>query len=494
MPQNRSAKVLLGIALGVVLMAAFPMTAFAGINDLPSPVGSSATNPDDEDDTSSWWRRGWGNSLTPEFTLTVPSADPPVLGMIYTVDRDPGTEIDETQPAAYDYAWDPAGTALSHDLDILGIYGSNPALFVAPEPGARLPYEGVWQFHWSFFNSSEMATRTITGSFGIDVTPPAPVTKLVARPYVGYTGPTSGVWFDSRRATVVWEDMEYDDLSGTAAYEVWVNDKRLEFPSGTPRYTYHLGHTFTSATIEDMPPGKNKVAVVTVDRATNTAQPAVTYFHSDTDVPIVNITKPSAGGYVGKSGVFTATATDGAGIQSVRFYIDGVLVYTDSAAPYELAKDMSAYANGTHKVKVIAKDMFGREVYEVRDFILDKTPAKLTSVSDSPDPFYPVLLDGYGDYSNVKFWTNEKVTAYVYYYSSSGSLFASRSGARNAGWGQLRWDGRDSSGKVGLGTFKYRVVVVDQAGNKTYSAYSTSTIRNYQLVRVSDNAVKVIPR
>lgn len=493
MPQSRSAKVLLGILLAVVLMAAFPLTAFADLNDVPEPLGTSSTNPNNPG-KDSWWRHGWGNSLTPDFTLTTPSAVPPVLGMIYTVDRNPGTEIDETQGEAYNWAWDAAGTALTHDIDVLGAYVSNPALFAATEPGARLPYEGRWQFHWSFFNSSEIATRTITGEFGIDVTPPLPVTKLVARPYVEYAGPTSGVWFDSRRAVVVWEDIEYDQLSGTAAYEVWLNDKLLEFAPGVPRYAYHLDHAYTSYTIEDMPPGKNKIAVKTVDRATNTAQPAVTYFHSDSDVPVVKIVNPVVGGYVGKSGYFKATATDGAGIQNVRFYIDGVLVLNDTAAPYELAKDMSAYSNGTHQFKVIARDMFGREVVETRDFILDKTPALLTSVSDTPDPFYPVLLDGYRDYSTVKFWTNEKVYATVYYYKANGSVFTGRSGPRAAGWGALTWDGRDLAGQVGLGTYSYRVVLADQGGNKTYSGLYTSTIRDYELIRISDNAVRVVPR
>ncbi|PKQ30352.1 MAG: hypothetical protein CVT60_00690 [Actinobacteria bacterium HGW-Actinobacteria-10] len=494
MPQSRRIKVLLGIVLAAVLVAAFPLTAFADINDLPSPIASSATNPDDVNDPGSWWRRGWGNSLTPEFTLSVPSADPTVLGMIYTVDRNPGTEIDETMVDAYDIAWDPEGTWLTHTLDIRGIYGSNPALLAATETGARLPFEGRWQFHWSFFNAAQVATRTITGDFGIDVTPPLPVTKLVARPYVSYAGPTDGVWFDSRRAYIVWEDKEYDQLSGTAAYEVWVNDKRLEFDADSPRYVYHLDHAYTAATLEDLPPGKNKIAVKTVDRATNTAPPTVTYFYSDPDVPVVKITKPAAGGYVGKNGLFTATATDGAGIQSVRFYIDGVLVFTDTVAPYEFAKDMSVYANGTHEIKVIAKDMFGREVADVRDFILDKTPAQLLYVSDSPDPFYPVLIDGYKDISTVNFWSDERVYAYVYYYNSNGSLFTGRSGARASGWSQFYWNGRNLENEVGLGTYGYRVVLVDRAGNQTVGGLQTTTIRDYELVRVSDNAVTVVPR
>lgn len=493
MPQYRRSMVLLGIILTAVLVVAFPLVAGAGINDLPSPLGSSSTNPYNSD-ADSWWRQGWGNSTTPDFTLNKPSADPPVLGMLYAVDRNPGTEIDETQFAAYDHAWDSVGTALTHDIDILGIYGSNPALFAATEPGARLPFEGRWQFHWSFFNNSETATRTITGDFGIDVTPPLPVAKLISKPYVDYVGATAGVWFDSRRAYTVWEDMEYDALSGTAAYEIWLNDKRLEITPGKPMYTYHLDHTYTATTIEDLPAGKNKIAVKTVDRATNTAPATVTYFYSDPDVPVVTITRPAAGAYVGKAGLFEARATDGAGIQSVRFYIDGVLVFTDTTAPYGVAKDMSAYANGAHQLKVIAKDMLGREVTAIRDFTLDKTPALLTSITDSPDPFYPVLLDGYRDISTVNFWSNERVYAYVYYYKSNGAMFTGRSTPCLSGWNQLRWNGRDLEGNVGLGTYSYRVVLVDRAGNQTIGAWQTTTIRDYELIRVAGNAVMVVPR
>lgn len=494
---RRSRVLVLALAL-VFALTCVPATAYASINDMPpNELGTSSTNPFNEE-RDYWWRLGWGNSLYPQFELALPqgtSADTPpqVLGALYVVDRSFATEIDETRPQDYDHAWDPAGTWLSHSLDIRGIYGSSPVAFAATEAGARLPFEGQWWFHWSFFDTSEVASRTITGPFGIDVTPPLPVAKLNSKPYQSYSGPT-GVWFPDTRAYVVWEDKEYDALSGTGAYEVYVNDVLVAFPDGRPKYVYHLGHTFTSATIEDLPPGKNRITVKTVDRATNTAPGVTTYFYSDPDTPTVDVTFPPADGLVGRNAVFTANATDGAGIQYVEFLVDGATIGKDTTAPYSLAKDMIAYANGSHTLQVKAKDMYGRVASQSRAFTLDKTAPSLSSISDTSDPFYPIIQEGYKDTSTVSFYTNEKVYAYVHYYKANGQLFTSRSATRGPGWASIVWDGRNSKGEVGIGDYRYRVAVKDAAGNETWSGTYLSTIRDYELVRIAPNAVKVIPR
>jgi len=345
-----------------------------------------------------------------------------------------------------------------------------------------------------------MSNTTLNIPFGIDQTPPLPVSKLSAVPYVGYAGP-AGAWQPNSRVVVAWEDKEYDALAGAAAYEIWLNDKLVTDDADVeyPEYVYHIGPAYTSFTIENLPPGKNKIAVKVVDRATNVGPAVATYFYSDPDVPKIAITSPVDNGLVPRNAVFAANATDGGGIQYVKFYLDGGLVGTDSSAPYSMSKDMAAYANGTHTLLVTTRDMYGREVSDSHKFTLDKTPPSISSMVDSPDVFYPYIQDGYKDYTTISFYTDEPGYAYVYIYTPDGVARAGRSTPVNAaGVHSVRWDGTyNITPDYDFGrnwTFSYRVVMVDRAGNKTTSGKGYVTTRDYELVRVAPNAVRVIER
>lgn len=480
MSQQRRSRVWVVLALAAIFLLAVPLQAFASL-------GTSTTNPSEP-----FWRQEWGNTLYPQFDLnaTIPDA----LGMYYVVDRTETTEIDETRPQDYDASWLTNGSMLNQTLDVQGIFESNPVGFAALEPGARLPVEGLWWYHFSFFDQNQVEPTTYTGPFRIDLTPPLPITKLTAKPYVSYTGATSGVWFPGTRAYFYWEDKEYDALSGTAGYLVSVNDVPLTNDPETVLDVYHLGHTLTSFTIENLPAGKSKISIKSVDRATNQSPAVTTYFYSDPDTPYLKIDAPVADGLVSRNAIFSVTATDAAGIADVRFFVDGVLIGTDTSKPYSLAKDMAAFTDGTHTLVVKARDMYGREVSQSLNFKLDKVAPALSSISDGPDPFYPIIADGYKDTTWVGFYTKEKVYAYLYLYKGDGSLFAARSAYRGPGWTGLTWDGKNAAGSTGIGTFTYRVMVQDPAGNQTWGKAQTITIRDYELVRVAPNAVKVVPR
>ena len=80
--------------------------------------------------------------------------------------------------------------------------------------------------------------------------------------------------------------------------------------------------------------------------------------------PTATLSSPPPSGVAGNSMPVGATASDNAGIASVRFLVDGVLKLTDASAPYGGTIDMSdasAYAHGTqHTVSAVAVDMNGR--------------------------------------------------------------------------------------------------------------------------------------
>lgn len=81
---------------------------------------------------------------------------------------------------------------------------------------------------------------------------------------------------------------------------------------------------------------------------------------TDTQAPIVSITSPTGGSVSGTVQV-TAAASDDTGVASVAFYIDGVLVASDTSAPYSLAWNSVDHANGAAQFVARAYDSAGNE-------------------------------------------------------------------------------------------------------------------------------------
>ena len=79
--------------------------------------------------------------------------------------------------------------------------------------------------------------------------------------------------------------------------------------------------------------------------------------------PFVNITNPTEGATVGGTVLIT---TDTYEIDTVEFYIDSVLKYTDTTAPFEWSWDTTAYADGPHTIE--AKG-YNSGVYEDNDIV-----------------------------------------------------------------------------------------------------------------------------
>ena len=76
--------------------------------------------------------------------------------------------------------------------------------------------------------------------------------------------------------------------------------------------------------------------------------------------PTVSITAPTAGTQVSGIVNVTAAAADNIVVQAVQFYVDGVAAGAeDSSAPYGLAWDTRAAANGSHTLTARARDAAG---------------------------------------------------------------------------------------------------------------------------------------
>ena len=81
---------------------------------------------------------------------------------------------------------------------------------------------------------------------------------------------------------------------------------------------------------------------------------------TDTTPPTVSITAPANGATVfGSSVALAATAADNVGVTKVEFRVDGVLLTTDSSAPYTATWDASTAAAGAHTITATAYDAAG---------------------------------------------------------------------------------------------------------------------------------------
>ncbi len=475
-------------------------------------TATTKTHPNIPADSNVFWRQGWGNSLYPQFEATPPSADPLqygfATGMLYTLDMTPTTVIDPGKPANYFKSSLGGGTNLSQTVDLVGTFNHPPA---GGWPNINLggevqPYEGLWYFHFLPFTTKAVCQQVTSHvTIGVDVTKPRAVTGLSASPSLDAS--LAGSWTSASRAHLTWAADRYDDLSGVAYYRVFVDDKPV-IPAGETdslgRIFEVLGRTTAAVTIEDMPPGKHKISVIAVDRATNEGPAANTYFYSDPDVPKIQLVSPTATIIQVKPSL-VASASDIGGVKSVVFRIDGISVGTvttpgSDKVSYSYTPDLSSFPAGTHVLSATVTDMVGRTSVVNKNVTLDKTPVRVTNFSRTPSIFYPVIREGYYDNSTIKYTLNKAATVTLSIRDSGGTTRKTFTAAKNAGNNSFTWDGKwASDGKVHIGssgsaTYYYQITAVDSAAYSATTSKISTTIRNYQLVKTGRNTVKVVRR
>ena len=75
--------------------------------------------------------------------------------------------------------------------------------------------------------------------------------------------------------------------------------------------------------------------------------------------PTTTLTSPRANATVSGNVALAANATDSVGVAYVKFFVDGALVSTDRAAPYEFLWNSATVPNGSHVVMAAAADAVG---------------------------------------------------------------------------------------------------------------------------------------
>ncbi|HSX04546.1 MAG TPA: Ig-like domain-containing protein [Rhabdochlamydiaceae bacterium] len=167
-------------------------------------------------------------------------------------------------------------------------------------------------------------------------------------PSVAITSPASG----STVANTVQITANATDNVGVSKVEFYVDNVLKSTDTSSP-YTFTLDTTGLSN-------GNHNVAATAYDTSNNSSTVAIILNVQnkapDTTPPTVAITSPPTGSTVSKTVQITATATDNVGVSRVECYVDSVLKFTDTAAPYTFSLDTTGLTNGTHNIVVVAYD------------------------------------------------------------------------------------------------------------------------------------------
>lgn len=183
----------------------------------------------------------------------------------------------------------------------------------------------------------------------------------------------------------------------------------------------------------------------------------------DTTVPTAAIIAPSANSIVSAAVAVTATATDNTAVASVELYIDNSLFETSYSEPYVFAWDTTRNTDGSHALKVVAKDLAGNQktstlvTVTVQNAAADTTTPVVTITSPTSG-----AAIGSAVIINATATDNDKVSKMEIYVD--GKLMTTSTTASVS----YRWNSK----KASVGTHIIMVNAYDASGNKGTASVS----------------------
>lgn len=110
---------------------------------------------------------------------------------------------------------------------------------------------------------------------------------------------------------------------------------------------------------------------------------------SDTTPPVVNISSPANGSTVSGLVTISANASDNAGVSKVDFFVDTILIATDTTSPYSITWDSKTVTNGSHTLSAKAFDQASNSATDTISVMVDNdiqpptAPSGLTATAVS---------------------------------------------------------------------------------------------------------------
>jgi hypothetical protein len=290
-----------------------------------------------------------------------------------------------------------AGAAMTHVM--AAVY---PDVFAGAAVMAGVPYKCATSMTDAFSCMSPGADKT-----------PAVWRDLVRNAYSTYTGPYPriSIWHGASDAVVKNTNLQEGLEQWTAVHGIDMTADVNETVAGYPHKVYKdtagnalvetyavtgMGHgtaidpafKFPGTTVACGTAG----AYVLDTDICSTWQVAKFFGldNSDTAAPSVSLTAPANNASVSGTVQVTASASDNVGVSKVEFFIDNVLVGTDTASPYAYAWNSAAATNGTHVLVAKAFDVAGNTATSasvsvfVSGGISDTTPPTVSITFPTP--------------------------------------------------------------------------------------------------------------
>jgi len=120
------------------------------------------------------------------------------------------------------------------------------------------------------------------------------------------------------------------------------------------------------------------------DGETGTDSVSVTVDNVD-DPPSVTITAPPAGSTVSGTVTIAALAGDDRAVAQVRFFVDAILIGTDTTSPYQVAWNTTTVVDGSHALTAIATDGAGKTASDGISVSVMNAAPSLTVTSIAPN-------------------------------------------------------------------------------------------------------------
>ncbi|HZH18496.1 MAG TPA: Ig-like domain-containing protein [Archangium sp.] len=208
------------------------------------------------------------------------------------------------------------------------------------------------------------------GNVGISAPVVVTVAPEISPPSVSLTAPGNG----TRLSGTVTLAATASDASGVRKVEFLLDGAQV---LGTVTYAPY-GYSWNSQTAAS---GAHTLSARATDIHGNTATTPAVSVTLDNTGPAVALTSPVSGATVGSVVLLQATATDDAGVTRVDFLVDGVLLASDTAAPYAVEWNSGSWANGTHTLTAKAYDTLSNVATSTAVSVTTKQPTTTVALT-----------------------------------------------------------------------------------------------------------------
>ncbi|WP_224368939.1 Ig-like domain-containing protein [Hyalangium versicolor] len=319
------------------------------------------------------------------------------------------------------------------------------------------PYSITWDTRTAANGAHVLTVKAYDSAGFVGTSPPVNVTLRndLSPPVVGFTSPAEGA---TLTGTVT--------VSGTATDDVGVT--KVELYDGATLVTYKTTAPYNiSWNTRTAANGSHPLTLKAYDVAGNVGSASRTVVtFNDFTAPTATVTSPAEGTTLTGTVTLTADASDNVGVTKVEFYVDTILVGSDTTAPYSYTLNTRTITtNGPKVITAKARDAVvnigtspGVRVVFDNDLTAPTTsitsPTAGTTVSGTVN-VTATANDDRGVITKVEFYYGTTLMGTV---TTAPYVFS--------------WN----TTKYAVGTNSLKVRAVDPAGNSTYSSLVQVTV------------------